>query len=168
MKIKEKTYKKIKSSIISQKYGVELLKILNKLTTTIVYLTYPIMLILLILNRDLRFWKVLFIPGISFIIVSRFRKYVNLPRPYEVWDIKPILDKNTQGESFPSRHVFSIFVIAMTLYYISNPLGIGLMFIGIIVSIVRVLGGVHFPRDVIAGAIIGVLFSLIGWNISIF
>ncbi len=42
------------------------------------------------------------------------------------------------------------------------------MVLGLILAIVRVLGGVHFPRDVVFGALLGILASFIGWNITLF
>nr|WP_276515602.1 phosphatase PAP2 family protein [Tissierella carlieri] len=120
---------------------------------------------MLAFNGDLRFWRVFLTPGISFMLVSSFRNHTDFPRPYEVLDIVPIINKSTKGRSFPSRHVFSAFVIAMTLYYISVPVGVILMFAGIILAIVRVLGGVHFPRDVVVGAMIGILFGMIGFRL---
>lgn len=164
----EKRYKKIKDEIEGYKYGPQILRILNKITTTLVYLTYTVFLLILGVNKDPKFWKVLLISGISFILLSIFRYYKNDPRPYEVFDIVPIIHKDTKGKSFPSRHVFSVFVIAMIIYYITKPIGISLMLIGLIISVVRVLGGVHFPKDVIAGAIVGILSSIIGWNLPIF
>lgn len=163
----EKTYKKITRPIRKLPYGVKIINLLNKLTTTSVYLIYPIALFILAYQRDMRIWKTILIPGVSFIIVSIFRSYINKARPYELLDIDPIIDKSTVGNSFPSRHVFSVFVIAMTLYYIWNPLGIILMLVGIVISIIRVIGGVHFPRDVIAGAIIGIVSAMIGQNLMI-
>lgn len=136
---------------------------LNTVITTLVYGTYPLVLGLLIYTQDERFWRVLLAPMISFILVSIFRTYLNAPRPYEVADTDPIIKKDTKGKSFPSRHVFSVFVIATTLFYISKPLGIFLMVIGFILAILRVVGGVHFPRDVIAGALIGILSGFLGF-----
>lgn len=159
----EKRYEKIKTFITKYKYGAETLNILNKSTTSLVYLTYPVFLVILAIKRDLRFWKVLFIPALSFVLVSAFRSRINLPRPYEVLDIVPIIDKDTSSKSFPSRHVFSVFIIATILYYISAPVGLSIMAIGVLISLIRVLGGVHFPRDVIAGAMIGILCGVIGW-----
>ena len=141
----------------------KLINHLNHLITTSVYITYPIVLFYLVYLRDVRFWRVLLAPGISFVFVSIFRHYVNAPRPYEVADIEPIIEKETTGNSFPSRHVFSIFVIATTLYFISKPLGILLMIAGVLLAILRVVGGVHFPRDVIAGAIIGIVSGILGF-----
>lgn len=139
------------------------INILNKLITTVVYITYPLILGFLVIKQDSRFWKVLLIPAISFVLVSLIRYYIDAPRPYEVSNSVPIIKKDTQGKSFPSRHVFSVFVIASTLYYISNPLGLLLMVAGIGLAIIRVVGGVHFPRDVIIGAIIGILAGVLGF-----
>lgn len=162
--INEKAYKRTIDLIRKYPYRIKIINIINKTSVTLIYLIYPLYLLMLGLKFDLRFWKVLLIPGISFVLLSPVRKYMNASRPYEVFDIVPIINKDTKGSSFPSRHVFSAFVIAMTLYYISMPIGILLMFLGTILAIVRVVGGVHFPRDVIVGAIIGVLCGIIGWN----
>ena len=39
---------------------------------------------------------------------------------------------------------------------------------GTIIGTVRVLGGVHFIIDVIAGGLIGIISSYIGWIMKIF
>ena len=136
---------------------------LNRLITYSIYAIYPIVLILLIWNRDERAWRVFLAPAISFILVSIFRNKINAPRPYEVNDTKPLIKKDTKGKSFPSRHVFSVFVIASTLYFISQPLGIILMLAGVLLAFLRVIGGVHFPRDVIVGAVIGIVSGILGF-----
>src|SRR5699024_12770995 len=100
---------------------------LNRLITSSVYITYPIVLFYLVYLRDVRFWRVLLAPGISFVFVSIFRHYVNAPRPYEVADIERMIEKETTGTSLTSGDVFSIFVVATTLYVISKPLGILLL-----------------------------------------
>ncbi len=164
----EKTYKKITAPIRKYSNGKNIINLINKLYTSIVYLIYHLFLFKLGFDRDIRFWKLLLVPGISFVFLSIFRKLINLPRPYELLDIDPIIYKDTKGKSFPSRHVFSAFVIAMTLYYISKAIGIFLIFLGMIISIIRVVGGVHFPRDVLAGAIIGIFSGIIGWNLFLF
>lgn len=61
-----------------------------------------------------------------------------------------LLRKIKKGESMPSRHVFSITIIAMCWLYIYQPIGIVLLILTIILAAVRVIAGVHFIRDVIA------------------
>lgn len=158
----KKNYEEVIEKLHDYPSGVKIINSLNLTVTTLVYCTYPIVLGLLMFTQDTRFWRVLLTPAISFILLSIFRNYINAPRPYEVLDIVPIIKKDTKGKSFPSRHVFSIFVIAMTIYYISKPLGLLLMFAGSLLAITRVIGGVHFPKDVLAGAAIGILSGISG------
>ena len=161
--MKKETYKKITDFLGDNTYCVNILKIANRVLTLLVYCLYPVFLLSLVYQQDVRLWRVFFVPGISFILVSIFRKKFNAARPYEALDLVPLLDKDTKGKSFPSRHVFSVFVIAMSFYYIYPLPGIGLMFAGFLLAIVRVITGVHFARDVIGGALIGVLSGLIGF-----
>ena len=161
----EKMYERLSQPVLQYKNGVRILKLTNKLITTLVYILYPLLLILLILKKDTRAIKVLLIPGISFNLLSIFRVYFNSPRPYEILDIDPILKKETKGKSFPSRHVFSIFIISMAFYYINPIVGFILMILGSILALTRVIGGVHFPKDVIVGGLLGIIFGILGFYI---
>ncbi len=145
--------------------NAKVINLLNRLITYSVYALYPIVLIGLIWTRDERAWRVFLAPAISFILVSVFRNLINAPRPYEVKNTVPLINKDTKGKSFPSRHVFSVFVVASTLYFISQPLGIILLLAGVLLAFLRVIGRVHFPRDVIAGAIIGIVSGFLGFYI---
>lgn len=161
----KKTYEKIAKSLSKHPYGLKILKWTNTIITALVYCIYPVFLIVLAFNGDVRFWKSVLTPGVAFVLVSIFRNLFNAPRPYESLGIIPIIKKDTKGKSFPSRHVFSVFVIAETIYQTFNILGIILFLAGIILAIIRVLGGVHFPKDVVAGAIIGILFGILGFSL---
>ena len=135
----------------------------NRAMTWGCYLAYPILLLVLAIHRDGRFWRALLVPGISFVLLSLVRRALNFPRPYEALDIDPLIHKDTKGKSMPSRHVFSIFVIAMTFLWIVPWLGIVLLILGAALACVRVIGGVHFPRDVLVGAAVGILCGLVGF-----
>ena len=138
---------------------------LNKSITYIVYLLFISLVVYLFFTERHVFYKVILTTSISFLLVSVFRRLINAKRPYEVMDIKPLINKDTKGNSFPSRHVFSVFIIATVYMYIYMPIGITLIILGIILAAVRVLSGVHFLRDVICGAIIGILFGALGMTI---
>jgi membrane-associated phospholipid phosphatase len=85
--------------------------------------------------------------------------------PYEVYPINPLIKRSLHGKSFPGRHVFSAAVIACSLY-IPSPICATITFVlACILAIVRVLGGVHFPRDVIVGLIAGAVCGILGYVI---
>ena len=75
------------------------------------------------------------------------------------------IEKDTAGKSFPSRHVFSVFIIAATIFYVHPSAGILLGLLGVVLAVLRVIGGVHEPRDVIAGALAGILCGVLGYYV---
>lgn len=100
--------------------------------------------------------------GVSLGLVSLMRKLINAPRPYEIYDFFKDLPKEKRGCSFPSRHSFSAFAIG-TLCMFVNPLIGGItLTMGVAMCFCRVALGIHFIRDVLCGAIIGVVSSIIG------
>ncbi len=135
----------------------------NKIITSFVYVAYPLLLLWLLWQRDSRFLRVLLVPAISFVLLSIFRDRVNAPRPYEILDIDPLIRKNTKGHSFPSRHVFSVSVISCAFLYVQPWIGIVFLVCTVLLAVIRVLGGVHFPRDVAAGCLIGIVSGVIGF-----
>jgi membrane-associated phospholipid phosphatase len=143
------------------------LRTLNSLCTLVPYGVFPTVLAALAWKRDPNALRLALTCGVSFAALSLLRRLLNRPRPYEVYHMAPLLHKDTRGKSFPSRHVFSIFVIAVSLLYVlPRPyLGAVLLGLGVVLAAVRVLAGVHFLRDVLAGAAIGVLSAVIGFSL---
>ena len=91
---------------------------------------------------------------------TALRAALNRPRPTVVLGLPPLLNKEKKGESFPSRHVLSAAVITAVFFYTAPPLGPVLAAITLLIALVRVIGGVHFVKDVAAGALLG---GALGW-----
>ncbi|MCR5468463.1 MAG: phosphatase PAP2 family protein [Lachnospiraceae bacterium] len=137
-----------------------------KVVTTYAFVSYPLLLAALFVmgiknGEPVPVVKTLFIPGTAFVLLSFYRMYKNSPRPYEVWETEPLIRKETKGNSFPSRHVFSITVIAMAYLENYRVLGVALLVGAVYLAVFRVITGVHFIKDVVAGAAIGVLAGLV-------
>lgn len=131
--------------------------IANKAITYAIYVAYPVFLIWLFATHDAHLAPALLVPLVSFVLLTFLRGAVNAPRPYEVFDAAPVIPKDTKGKSFPSRHVFSIFVIGATILACapSPAPGATILALGVALAAIRVVTGVHFPRDVVAGALLG-------------
>ncbi len=57
----------------------------------------------------------------------------------------------------PSRHVFSATIISMACLHASLTMGMICLTLSAFLGLVRVLGGVHFPKDVVVGYICGLV-----------
>lgn len=156
-------YLKITGKLREDSKKRQRVKRLNRILTSLVMMIYPLFLIFLFLEKDGFLMRAVLVPAISFFAVTVFRRLYNAPRPYEKFGVPPVLEKDTKGKSFPSRHVFSVFIIAMTVFYLHPGAGIMLWITGAILGIIRVAGGVHEPRDVIAGAAAGIISGVIGY-----
>ncbi|MDY5496949.1 MAG: phosphatase PAP2 family protein [Anaerobutyricum sp.] len=131
--------------------------LLNKGLTCLGFLAYPLLLVILLIKKQKYFLSCIFIPGLCFLMLSLFRILINRKRPYEKLPITPLIKKETKGHSFPSRHVFSIFLIATLWLSLMKPAGIVLFLAGFFLAAIRVIGGVHFLSDVVAGGMFGIL-----------
>jgi len=65
--------------------------------------------------------------------------------------------------SFPSGHTMTAFAVAIPLALFYPTLTIGLLFCAFSVAISRILLGMHFLSDVIAGALIGATIGYLGY-----
>lgn len=97
----------------------------------------------------------------GYLLVSAAREVLDAPRPYEIYEFYEILPKKKKGKSFPSRHAYSAFAIATLSFAVGYPICIALFSLALILCICRALLGIHFIRDLIAGALIGVISGLI-------
>ena len=88
---------------------------LNRVITLLTMAAYPMLLLYLFFSEKYEMlYHTVLVPGVAFVVVSIFRRVYNAPRPYEQMQIRPLIQKDTKGKSFPSRHVFSIFMIGMS------------------------------------------------------
>lgn len=139
----------------------------NKILTGVGYLAYPLLIVLLIIFEPELATRDIVVPASGFLAVSIMRSLVNAPRPYENGGPAPLIDKQTKGRSFPSRHTFCMFMIALTWFtwqpLIGNIVGSVLLICAVILAICRVKLRVHFPHDVVFAALLAFLFALVGY-----
>jgi undecaprenyl-diphosphatase len=69
------------------------------------------------------------------------------------------------GHSFPSNHAANNFALATFLGFCYPALSLPLLTVATLVAFSRVYVGVHYPADVIAGALMGMIFGLFFFKI---
>lgn len=163
MKNYQEWYDHIAGKIKNNPLFLRLLRVFNRFMTVVMPIVYLTLLVATYLQEGLgkQVWIYLFIPASGFVILSFFRKKINAPRPYEVWEIVPLLDRDSPGQSMPSRHVFSATIISMACLHASLTMGMICLTLSAFLGLVRVLGGVHFPKDVVVGYICGLVWGVI-------
>ena len=163
MKNYQEWYDHIASKIENKPIFLRLLRTFNRFMTVVMPMIYLTLLATTYLQQGLgkQVLIYVFIPASGFVILSFLRKKINAPRPYEEWDIKPLLDRDSPGRSMPSRHVFSATIISMACFHASLSLGVILLVLSAFLGLVRVLGGVHYPKDVVVGYICALVWGVI-------
>ena len=164
--MKGEGYQQVSAYFSETKARNTTIKALHDVLPLVMYIFYPVQLITLAVNEGLGsevFLRFTLIPLCTLIIVSVIRAVINAKRPYEVYDYQPAVGKDTHGKSFPSRHTVSAFIIAMAFLYVQTKIGVIMLRVAAAIGVTRVLAGVHFIRDVIGGAAIGVLVGLVGF-----
>lgn len=110
-------------------------------------------------------FRYILVPFIALCYNSYLRKKLNRPRPFTENDIESLTEHKENG-SFPSNHATSAMVIAMALWHINPVIGVLTVLMAIITGCSRVMVGVHYPIDVLAGWIIGLVLGILGCNIK--
>ena len=163
MKNYQEWYDHIASKIENKPIFLRLLRTFNRFMTVVMPMIYLTLLATTYLQQGLgkQVLIYVFIPASGFVILSFLRKKINAPRPYEEWDIKPLLDRDSPGQSMPSRHVFSATIISVACMHASLTMGMICLTLSAFLGLVRVLGGVHYPKDVLVGYACGLVWGVI-------
>ena len=147
---------------------------LNHWLPAVPFVSYPVLLVLLNLQwfrllgtaAALDFMQLIaraiLVPAFVFLGGTLLRAKLNFPRPYEQPGFTPLVEKETVGHSFPSRHALSAAVLAAVWLYFYPAAGVCMTVVALLICVLRVIAGVHFIRDVAAGAVLGFALGAVG------
>lgn len=99
--------------------------------------------------------------GLDGVILKGLKAYMAYPRPFQILPegtvhlIGSSMDEDQYNRSFPSGHASFAMLLAASLWPVLNKAGNWLAaFFVVWVSLSRLALGVHFPMDVLAGAVL--------------
>lgn len=92
----------------------------------------------------------------SLVIVSLMNYFFDRPRPFDVLETNLLFYKPTDP-SFPSNSTVVAFSLATSAFLANKKVGIIALILSAFYGLTRIFVGVHFPLDVLTGAIIGIL-----------
>lgn len=84
---------------------------------------------------------------------------IRRPRPFDVFNYIELLIKKPLDFSFPSGHTMTAFACSFIIYSFNKKLGFISFVLALLIAYSRVYLFVHFPSDIIAGAIIGIIIA---------
>ena len=99
------------------------------------------------------------------LVVEMMKALMYRRRPFIRLTQARIVGRRAGGRSFPSGHTSQAFFMATLLaqhFHASVWAALLLYGIALLVGITRVYVGAHYPRDVLAGAILGSAWGLLG------
>lgn len=87
-------------------------------------------------------------------ITKLIRFFYHRPRPFTDLQVNQLLTNSNW--SFPSGHATFFFAMATAVYLYNKKWGVFFFVGAILMTISRVIAGIHYPSDIIGGAIIGI------------
>lgn len=93
--------------------------------------------------------------------VMGLKELVARPRPFQLKDVY-LLIPEPAGFSFPSGHTMASFAAAFSVWLTHKKEGTLTLIVAALIGFSRIYLYVHFLTDVLAGAVLGILFGWIG------
>jgi len=89
-------------------------------------------------------------------VTELIRFFYNRPRPFEIVELGHKLLEHSSGGSFPSGHAAFVFALAAAVWAYYPRLGILFLLSAFLVGLSRIAAGVHWPSDILGGALVGI------------
>ncbi len=124
----------------------------------------PFIFLILLYKTSSSFREKIFTLGVVFssslfayILTSIIRFLYARPRPFLTYNVHQLISESSH--SFPSLHVTFFFAFSFSIYFYNKKWGIWFLLASVLMGISRVMAGVHYPTDIITGAILGFIIS---------
>jgi membrane-associated phospholipid phosphatase len=96
----------------------------------------------------------------AYLLSFIFKLFFHTDRPFDLLaGVKPLFFPTDY--SFPSGHATFFFGLAFSLFFNHRNIGIIFLIFAFLISIARVMAGVHFPVDILGGLFLGFIVSFV-------
>ncbi|MDA0768684.1 MAG: phosphatase PAP2 family protein [Chloroflexi bacterium] len=97
--------------------------------------------------------------ALSSLVVLIINAFYERPRPFEVMDVTLLFYRPTDP-SFPANSAAAAFALAAAIWLVNRRVGTAMIVAAVGYGLSRIIAGVHYPLDVLAGWFIAVLVTL--------
>lgn len=89
-------------------------------------------------------------------LVTEFIKQIfHTPRPFMIDGFHPLTATIPTDSAFPSSHTALAFATATIIWFHDKKVGIIFIILALLVGIARIMANVHYPVDIMGGAVVG-------------
>ena len=123
--------------------------------------------LLLFLAKSFKKYWPMVVQAFSAAILSRFvitniiRWLFPRPRPFVELHFNPLINQNPAEASFPSGHAAFYFAVSIIIYSYNKKAGFLFFLASFLISFSRIFCGLHWPSDILGGAVIGIISGII-------
>jgi undecaprenyl-diphosphatase len=94
-------------------------------------------------------------------VTELIRFFYHRPRPFLTHNVHQLLSETSY--SFPSGHSTFFFAFSYAIYLYNKKWGTWFLCATIIMTISRIIAGVHYPLDIVGGMIIGIIVAKVSF-----
>ena len=92
--------------------------------------------------------------ALSSLIVLIINNIYIRPRPFDVFEGLTVLFYRPTDPSFPANSAAAAFALAAGIWSVNKPIGTAMFLAAVAYGFARVFAGVHYPLDIVGGALI--------------
>lgn len=110
------------------------------------------------LQKKREILMVFFISGFAWVIAKLLKLFIETNRPFaEFSNVSALFPEN--GFAFPSGHATFFMALAISIFLLHKKVGYVFIFFALLIGVARVVGGVHFPLDILGGFVLGSIIA---------
>ena len=98
---------------------------------------------------------------IAWILTEVLKNFVPMARPFQSSGLDPLTLTTPLDNTFPSTHTAAAFAISVTVFLHDRKVGMLYLVMAALVGVARIMAYVHYPIDIIAGALLGSTVSYV-------
>ena len=130
------------------------------------YLTVVVLLYYLFAHEDKKrgvreIATMVAIATLAWILAHAIKYFYYTPRPFVLLQGIMALFPQESDASFPSGHATFFSALAMGMYFYHKKIAAVLAVVALLIGLARIITGVHFPLDILAGFVLGPAIAVI-------
>lgn len=97
----------------------------------------------------------------AWFLADAIKHFYPIARPFQELGLTPLVSVDDPMGSFPSGHATAFAALAMTIFLRDRKAGSWFLLGALIIGLARIMVGVHWPSDILAGFLLGGLIAFL-------